>query len=235
MLLLLFSNYEQYINTSHPDFIGGSRAVSRLMTRNNENNLPPTGANTSSENGVRLPVGATPMSATSSQYYNDDDVNGNGADPYDGNGGIMNFIFRGGLKSPPKGKSHGPGGPPTIVHLPQVPDTMKQTDNPPDRRERTEMEVIKSLIESYFNVVRKNFIDMVPKTIMFFLVNHVKDALQNELVSELYREAEMGSLMKEAEDVAQRRQTCSEMRDLLGKALDIVNEVRDYNALNQVE
>jgi hypothetical protein len=62
MLLLLFSNYEQYINTSHPDFIGGSRAVSRLMTRNNENNLPPTGANTSSENGVRLPVGATPMS-----------------------------------------------------------------------------------------------------------------------------------------------------------------------------
>ena len=41
--------------------------------------------------------------------------------------------------------------------------------------------------------------------------------------------------MKEAEDVAQRRQTCSEMRDLLGKALEIGNEVRDYNTLNQME
>jgi dynamin 1-like protein len=53
--------------------------------------------------------------------------------------------------------------------------------------------------------------------------------MQNELVSELYRDAEMGTLMQEAEDIAQRRQTCVEMRDLLGKALEIVNEVRDFN------
>ena len=71
---------------------------------------------------------------------------------------------------------------------------------------------------------------------MYFLVNHVRDSLQNELVSELYREAEVGSLMKEAEDVAQRRNTCTEMKDLLGKALEIVNEVRDYNTFtHQVE
>jgi dynamin 1-like protein len=40
--------------------------------------------------------------------------------------------------------------------------------------------------------------------------------------------------MKEAEDVAQRRQSCTEMQDLLGKALEIVNEVRDYNTLNDL-
>jgi hypothetical protein len=179
-----------------------------------------------------LPIGATPLSSSSlSNYYNpesnDENVLGNN---YDGNGGIMNFIFRGG-KSPPKVRPHGQGGPPAVVHLPSVPDTMKQTDNPPSERELTEMQVIKSLIESYFKVVRKNFIDLVPKTIMFFLVNHVKDAMQNELVSELYREAEIGGLMKEAEDVAQRRQTCTEMQDLLSKALEIVNEVRDFNTL----
>ena len=106
---------------------------------------------------------------------------------------------------------------------------MKQTDVPPTERERVEMEVIKSLIESYFGIVRKNFIDMVPKTIMYFLVNHVRDAMQNELVSELYRDAQVGSLMKEAEDIAARRQTCLEMKDLLSKALEIVNEVRDFN------
>eukprot|EP00977_Amphora_coffeiformis_P024372 scaffold15653_cov143-Amphora_coffeaeformis.AAC.4 len=80
----------------------------------------------------------------------------------------------------------------------------------------------------YFDIVRKNFTDMVPKTIMYFLVNHVRDSLQNELVSELYREAEVGTLLQEAEDVAARRQTCMEMKDLLGKAMEIVNEVRDY-------
>ena len=59
--------------------------------------------------------------------------------------------------------------------------------------------------------------------------------MQNELVSELYRESEVDSLMKEADDVAQRRQNGEEMRDLLGKALEIVNEVRDFNTFSQVE
>jgi dynamin 1-like protein len=170
-------------------------------------------------------IGATPLSSSSlSNYYN----NGDNADnDYDVNGGgIMNFIFRGG--QPPRTPNE-PERPPTIVHLPQVPDSMRQTDVPPTERERVEMEIIKSLVESYFKIVRKNFIDLVPKTIMYFLVNHVRDSMQNELVSELYRDAQVGSLMQEAEDIAQRRQTCVEMRELLGKALDIVNEVRDFN------
>ena len=53
--------------------------------------------------------------------------------------------------------------------------------------------------------------------------------LQNELVSELYRENNINDLMQEADDIAQRRKTCFEMRELLRKALDIVNEVRDFN------
>ena len=50
-----------------------------------------------------------------------------------------------------------------------------------------ETEIIKSLISSYFDIVKKNFIDLIPKTIIYFLVNQFKDNLQNELVSELYR------------------------------------------------
>lgn len=178
-----------------------------------------------------MEIATTPQS-TASDYYNaeGDDVE---QTPY-GDGeknGIMNFIFRGG-KTPPPDRSRAEGGPPAVVHLPQVPDRMRQTDVAPTDRELTEMQVIKSLIDSYFKVVRKNFIDMVPKTIMYFLVNHVKDAMQNELVSELYREAEIDILMKEAEDIAQRRQACSEMQDLLGKALEIVNEVRDFNSFH---
>jgi dynamin 1-like protein len=186
-------------------------------------------------------IGATPLSSSSlSNYYNthgeDADSPRTGTLPpnaYDMNGGgIMNFIFRGGKHTKANAmleQERLQNGPPSIVHLPQVPDTMRQTDVPPTERERVEMEIIKSLIESYFSIVRKNFIDMVPKTIMYFLVNHVRDAIQNELVSELYRDAEIGTLMQEAEDIAQRRQTCVEMRDLLSKALEIVNEVRDFN------
>jgi dynamin 1-like protein len=121
-------------------------------------------------------VGATPLSSSSlSNYYNSNDnldsAHANGGS-YDVNGGgIMNFIFRGGQHPKPAEVSEGP---PSIVHLPQVPDSMRQTDVPPTERERVEMEIIKSLIESYFRIVRKNFIDMVPKTIMYFLVNHVR-------------------------------------------------------------
>lgn len=64
---------------------------------------------------------------------------------------------------------------------------------------------------------------------MYFLVNHIRDSLQNELVAELYREGEMGQLLQEADDIASRRQTCVEMKELLGKALEIVNEVRDFS------
>ena len=202
-------------------------------------NAPPPGTETPGVSHQSRDVGATPLSSSSlNNYYNtqgdDADSLPSGALPssYDLNGGgIMNFIFRGG-KHPKASNMMDQdlqNGPPSIVHLPQVPDTMRQGDVPPTERERVEMEIIKSLIDSYFSIVRKNFIDMVPKTIMYFLVNHVRDAIQNELVSELYRDAEIGTLMQEADDIAQRRQTCVEMRDLLSKALEIVNEVRDFN------
>jgi dynamin 1-like protein len=228
-LTQLCSLYSQYINTSHPDFIGGARAVAAVTNRQ---------ANLEARRTAELPAGGsaeTPVSTANSNYFNTDDDDEGEPTPYNGNngGGIMSFIFRG--KNTPLQDRSKPGGPPTVVHLPSVPANMKQTDVPPTDRELSEMHVIKSLIESYFKVVRKTFIDMVPKTIMFFLVNHVKDAMQNELVSELYREAEVTSLMKEAEDVAQRRQNCEEMKDLLGKALEIVNEVRDFNTFSQVE
>ena len=68
--------------------------------------------------------------------------------------------------------------------------------------------------------------DLVPKTIMHFLVNTFKNNLQNELVSELYKEAVMAEIMRETDDVASRRKECKEMKELLQRALEILNEVR---------
>lgn len=39
----------------------------------------------------------------------------------------------------------------------------------------------------------------------------------------------MMDLMRETEDVALKRKACREMKELLQRALEIVNEVRDFN------
>ena len=41
------------------------------------------------------------------------------------------------------------------------------------------------LINSYFNIVKREMIDMVPKAITLTLVNHSKENLQRELLQEL--------------------------------------------------
>mmetsp|Transcript_91179 Transcript_91179/g.181818 ORF Transcript_91179/g.181818 Transcript_91179/m.181818 type:complete len:546 (+) Transcript_91179:587-2224(+) len=207
-----------YINTSHPDFIGGSRAVAQLMDRVAQNGgaigrAPPAPSHADSSTGgaqQRSP----PQPSDSSEPNNRD---GN-----QGGGGIMGFFGIGKDKRGAHPRD-------LVVKLPQVPETMRRPADSPSDRERIETEIIKSLIESYFDIVRKNFMDMVPKTIMHFLVSHAKENLQNELVSQLYKDSSMAEMMRETPDVARRRGEVKEMRSLLQKALEIVNEVRDFN------
>ena len=99
------------------------------------------------------------------------------------------------------------------------------------RQEYVELCIIKALISSYFNIVRKNFMDLVPKTIMCFLVNHVKEHMQSELTQALFptTEGSLDDLLAETDDVAEQRRACSELQSMLQRALGIVNEVRDVN------
>ena len=46
---------------------------------------------------------------------------------------------------------------------------------------------------------------------MHFLVNHVKDNLQSELVKHLYRTDEIDELLSESPEIAQRRKEAAEM------------------------
>ena len=59
--------------------------------------------------------------------------------------------------------------------------------------------------------MRKNIQDSVPKAIMHFLVNYVKDNLQSELVSHLYKQEEIEKLLEESDHIAARRKEASEM------------------------
>ncbi|XP_030069634.1 dynamin-1-like protein isoform X7 [Microcaecilia unicolor] len=94
-------------------------------------------------------------------------------------------------------------------------------------REQRDCEVIERLIKSYFLIVRKNIQDSVPKAVMHFLVNHVKDTLQSELVGQLYKSMLLEDLLTESEDMAQRRKEAADMLQALQRASQIIAEIRE--------
>ncbi|XP_067292584.1 dynamin-1-like protein isoform X4 [Pseudorasbora parva] len=94
-------------------------------------------------------------------------------------------------------------------------------------REQRDCEVIERLIKSYFLIVRKNIQDSVPKAVMHFLVNHVKDSLQSELVGQLYKPALLDDLLTESEDMAQRRNEAADMLKALQRASQVIAEIRE--------
>ena len=59
--------------------------------------------------------------------------------------------------------------------------------------------------------MRKSIKDSVPKAVMHFLVNYVKDNLQSELVTHLYKSDQAESLLNESEHIAQRRKEAADM------------------------
>ncbi|XP_072567952.1 dynamin-1-like protein isoform X5 [Paramormyrops kingsleyae] len=94
-------------------------------------------------------------------------------------------------------------------------------------REQRDCEVIERLIKSYFLIVRKNIQDSVPKAVMHFLVNYVKDNLQSELVGQLYKSGLLDDLLTESEDMAQRRSEAADMLKALQKASQVIAEIRE--------
>jgi dynamin 1-like protein len=101
------------------------------------------------------------------------------------------------------------------------------------------------LITSYFNIVKRTMIDMVPKAIMYTLVQYVflslnlchshmltppirftKDEMQRELLENMYRNNELDDLLKESDYTIRRRKECQQMVESLGRASEIVSQVQ---------
>ncbi|KAF1959190.1 dynamin-1 [Byssothecium circinans] len=92
-------------------------------------------------------------------------------------------------------------------------------------REALETELIRRLISSYFNIVRETIADQVPKAVMHLLVNHSKDAVQNRLVSELYKEDLFQELLYEDDTIKAEREKCEKLLKTYKEAAKIVGEV----------
>nr|BAN21112.1 dynamin related protein [Riptortus pedestris] len=94
-------------------------------------------------------------------------------------------------------------------------------------KEQRECAVIERLIKSYFYIVRKSIQDSVPKAVMHFLVNYVKDNLQSELVTHLYKSDQAEELLNESAHIAQRRKEASDMLKALQRANHIISDIRE--------
>lgn len=110
------------------------------------------------------------------------------------------------------------------MYLPPVPAVVAPSDEMSER-ERQEMMMIKRLLSAYFDIVRKNLVDLVPKSVMFFMVNTVKDVVQRELVASLYKEDLFTDLLSEADGLAEKRSNCKEKISALRAALSALQEV----------
>lgn len=95
--------------------------------------------------------------------------------------------------------------------------------------ERQELEILRRLIESYFDIVRKRVQDMVPKAIITFLVKKSKESLQPTLVSKLYKPGLFDKMMAEGAEAVQQRKDMRIIEGMLEEALTEVNEIRDVH------
>ncbi|KAF8162879.1 Dynamin central region-domain-containing protein [Crassisporium funariophilum] len=182
-----------YVNTTHPDFIGGHKATAIVTERLNASKPPPPGTD--------------PKNPKSQVNNNKDlDVDARKEEP----------SFFGSFFAPKTGvKKKG-------VQAMEAPPPSIRPQNALNERETMETEVIKLLIHSYFNIVKREMMDMVPKAISLTLVSHSKENLQRELLQELYKPDVLDELLKESDFVVNRRKEVQTMVQALNKAEEIV-------------
>ncbi|KAJ3355140.1 vacuolar protein sorting-associated protein 1 [Allomyces javanicus] len=217
-----------YINTGHPDFINGHRATAIVQERLNPRPPPP-----GPQAQPNIAVGSSPMQTPL----------GGGAPAVPPRGGVASqsqLTAAGGSPTymiPPEDttssgsgsgfftsffskKKKGANGP-TIDNPPPVlrPEG-KLTD-----RETLETEVIKLLLTSYFNIVKRTIADMVPKSIMLNLVAYSKENMQRTLLADLYQKNVLDEVLKESDATLARRREVKKMIDALERADEIVSTV----------
>nr|POE72807.1 vacuolar protein sorting-associated protein 1 [Quercus suber] len=187
-----------YVNTGHPDFLNGHRAMAIVNERHNAARPVQVDPKT----GKPLPASAAPPRSNSPSL---DLTNGSES-------GFFGSFFASKNKK-------------KMAAMEAPPPTLKASGTLSEK-ETQEVEVIKLLITSYYNIVRRTMIDMVPKAIMLNLVEHTKEEMQRELLEQMYRTGEFEDLLKESDYTIRRRKECLQMVESLSRASEIVSQVQ---------
>ncbi|KAK0552380.1 Dynamin- GTPase protein [Tilletia horrida] len=92
-------------------------------------------------------------------------------------------------------------------------------------REELETSLIRSLIASYFTIVRQSIQDLVPKAVMHLLVNFSRESVQNRLVAGLYKESLFDELLHEDEGLTNERKRVKQLLDAYREAFGVLSSV----------
>jgi len=172
-----------YINTNHPDFISGQRAVTKVEQDPNKMGKSPANYDHGKDESKRQ----------SNAEWN-----------------------------------------PSIGRQDSVMERMKLpkkigTGGSSSERENIEIDLIKILIKSYFDIVKSTILDRVPKAVMSQLVNETSNNIQGELIRRCL-ESGAKNLVTENPEVTAKRDQAQKLLQTLEQCIKIVNTVRDFKA-----
>ncbi|KAG5354250.1 hypothetical protein C0989_003763 [Termitomyces sp. Mn162] len=199
-----------YVNTTHPDFISGHRATALVNERLNAAKPPPAN---------------DPKAQQRAAVNNNKDLE---VDAKKDEPSFFSSFFSG-AKTGGAAKKKGPvmEAPPQVIRPQAVlsdretmeTEVISESIHPSARIDALTCPLSQELlINSYFNIVKREMIDMVPKAISLNLVSHSKDNLQQTLLQELYKPDVLDELLKESDYVVSRRKEVVSMIQALNKA-----------------
>ncbi|XXG49120.1 hypothetical protein AAC387_Pa02g3387 [Persea americana] len=237
-----------YINTSHPNFIGGSKAVENALEQVRSSRLsvslprPRDGVDSdklqASERGQKSRANLVRSGANGIvpdqgvRLAADGDKPGTSGNTSGSTWGISSIFGSSDSRATKeRAISKSQNGPMPIVehtfNMIQLkePPTILRPSETHSEQEAVEIAVTKLLLRSYYDIVRKNVEDSVPKAIMHFLVNHTKRELHNVFIRELYRDDLIEEMLREPEELATKRKRTRETLRVLQQAFRTLDEL----------
>ncbi|CAO3625316.1 unnamed protein product [Mucor hiemalis] len=235
----LISIERAYINTNHPDFLGAAGAMANLESESKKkkkadskrkNRMSPSSLDIKSGNS-RFEAGD---SGSVISENNDVFSEVSSSVPKDS---FLNYFFGGASKTerPALGSQEmmtkAQYAPPMSVNSMMENEIVKKLEQASFNnegpivatdREELETQLIRTLITSYFNIVRKNIQDLVPKSVMHLLVNYSRESVQNRLVAALYKEENFDELLQEDDTISHEREKCKTMLNVYNQAFEII-------------
>jgi len=231
-----------YINTAHPDFVGTSGAINDITDTLVEKRVQEREKQVIQEHEAKKAALQNAQNAVGPSgnqppvpRRNAPSPSGGPPPQQDPNKGITNVTtgnvqpgqldwggYLGSQQKPKKKKKK------QVHTLDSVPRSIRAEDDLSEREE-FETKLIEQLLRSYFEIVRKNIVDTIPKAIIHYLVIQSQTTIQNSLVSKLYKESLIDELLSESPEIVQRRKRTKLRLKQLKEAKSILDEVRSYN------
>ena len=110
----------------------------------------------------------------------------------------------------------------------------KQKEGPPVKKTRKQEDqentkTLVSLCARYFELVRLQIVDLVPKAVILMLVDGCNKQLRDVLLSKIYGSNIADDMMKEDPKITANRSKCQKILNALLQAQDILNDVRKFS------